>query len=185
MSLSSPLPIVFSTKGDASSLGFSLLSSLIAIMVLGIVSMSFVSMMVMQNRAAQEINKKLVEINLKSSILKTMSQEDRCGCHFDPGVNKSIPSGETLTLNTNTYEDINLGSIRAGCDFDSTENIIASSGSEVPSIEGLMVDEVKVSDIKPTGMEGQYYGNLIVEYKYNSVGEIYRCALYLFLLFLT
>ena len=147
--------------------GFSLISTLVALAILGIVSMSFVSMMVTQNRLVHRIDQKLARASLRSSILRTMGDVNQCSCHFDPDINKLIPQGEDLLVNTNTYEDIDIGSIRMGCDFESLGNVIVSSGAEILGFSGLIANEVKVSDIRPTGSTDQYYGNLVVGYQYS------------------
>ncbi len=146
--------------------GISLVSALVAMTVIGMAALSFVSMEVSQKKESILLKQRLTHIGLESFITQTL-YTGTCSCHFDPTVNTSAAAG-TLNLNTSTLADINLQSIRTGCAFSSDDNVILKVNKEVPDSVGLIVSRIAVKNLTPTGSTDEYSGNLVVNYTKSS-----------------
>ena len=150
--------------------GFSLISTLVATAIISIAFFALVSLQVAQQREVKTMKPSLSSASLKALIMKLFVSPELCGCHFDATQNTSIPAGSSLTIDTTipSRQEIDLGSLRKGCDFSSVDNILLESGSMALSDPHLVVDSVKVSDILFTGTEDRYSGNLVVQYDQES-----------------
>ncbi len=152
-------------KQISSQEGLTLISSLIAVVMIGMTSLSLVSMQVYQKKKILILKQKLVHIGLKSFITKVF-YSGACSCHFDDEINTEAPDGSLFLnmSNTNALESISLESIRTGCHFDGNRNIIVKTNREVDSSGGLVVKSIVVKDLVATGTSDAYSGNLVISY---------------------
>lgn len=151
--------------------GFSMVSAVISLSIMWSSMLVFVSMMVDQQKETKFLKQQLVSTTLKPLIIRSLVNSGNCNCHFDRDQNTSAVS---LNINTTspTAHEIDLRTIRVGCDFSSSDNILISAGTEIKEGEGLSVSSVKVSNIKYTGTTDLYSGDLIIQY--GSTGRILR-----------
>ena len=151
--------------------GFSTLSSIIAISTVVIYALSTAFIISEQHKEAQKVQKNLTKLNLKSIFLNIFDNEI-CNCHLDTNQNISLPIGSSLTIDTTatSIDDIELGPLRSGCDFTSSDNIIVDSGKPFLVTPGFVAESVSLSQITPlTGVQGEYSANLKVEYKNEDI----------------
>ena len=147
------------------SQGFSLISTLIALSLMGFTVLALTSMKVVQEKELKAAKQSLASASLKSLAIQVIADKTTCSCHFDSSINTIASS---LTLDTSSLENIGIGSLRAGCDFSRSDNIIAKSNQEIPNGGGLKVKNVKIFDIVETGITNLYQGRLVIQYKPTS-----------------
>ena len=136
--------------------GFSLTSTLIATVIMGLVFSAVISMLSIQNKEAKSIKQQLASMNTKYFILQTLAKSSSCTCQFD-----------TFTIDTtkSPTDDIPLGTFRSGCDTASDDNIIVEEGEILKGVPSLKVDSVKVTNVeKIVGTTGEYKGDLTITY---------------------
>ena len=149
--------------------GFVLVSTIVALSVLSLSMMSFLSLMDRHNKETKNLSHQLVGQSLDSFLSNVMRGVGSCSCHFDSSINREVPA-ESLGLNTDTLDDIGLRTLRVGCDFNSTENIVAQVGVPIVSGENLVVSKIRLSEIQPIeGAIDRYSGELLLDY--GSEGE--------------
>ena len=152
--------------GKSNPRGFSLVSTLIAVSIVGTSLLTLVSMMVEQEKGTKILRQQVASANLKSFLTKVFVSSEVCGCHFDATQNTPLPpSSFNIDTTVPTPSEINLESLRSSCDFSSADNIIAEVEKEISGGLGLTVNSIKISEIHPTGTEGRYSGHLIVNYE--------------------
>ena len=159
-------------------LGFTLTSTLIALVISGILFVAIIHMLNFQYKEFDHIKQQLVGVGVKYSILQTLKNSGTCNCHFaqnsgNDGNGQPLGPFTVKTPNGNAYTtpDINLGSFRTSCDFLSSNNIIAASGQKVPDSK-LLIKTVKIKDIQPTGGASEYKGNLTVGYAIEGYNRV-------------
>ena len=143
--------------------GFSLISMMIATSIMGFSMSALVSLMVRQEKGGVDLGHRFDNARLQQSLLSAMMNSEICTCHF------VVDSGSTVTLDTQGLGDIPMGFVRSSCDFSSQDNILVEAGVHVPGSSALMVENIKVTDIKFTGTADRYSGNLSVEYNQESL----------------
>ncbi len=149
--------------------GISLISSLIALFVVSMGSLAFISMRVGQEKEALALKQKLANIHLESSITEVF-YNGFCSCHFDASINRITPSG-SLLLDTAQLSNINLGVIRPNCVFKSSKTDLVKSNTRLRNGGGLVVKDIMVKDLMSIGSRGsvnEYSGNLVISYKESS-----------------
>ena len=148
------------------STGFSLISTMIALVITGTFMSVLFSLMIDHEKGARIFRQKMASLSLKASLIKTMTNHETCFCHFDANTNTDLPSGEDLKIDTTSTStgEIDLGSIRETCDFASSENEMIRASTLVKGESALMVKDIKIADIVPSGSPDRYLGNLVVEY---------------------
>ena len=140
-------------------LGFSLISMLIAVFIMGIIFTSILSMMTLQSKEGHAIKQQLARASVKYSILQTLKKPENCTCQFN-----NIPPTK-LTINTEkakpgrTGDEITFTEFTTGC---GSSEVIAQAGMNVGA--GVQIQSVKVSEIMETSTPLEYSGNLIVTY---------------------
>ena len=139
------------------NLGFSLVSTLIAVGILGISSATLMSVVSFQQKEGKAIKQQLANESVKYFMLQTLSRSGNCSCQFNKPEFKIDTSKASDELDIKTF--------RSGCDFDSPDNIIAKKDKPLKGDLGVHVEDVKVSNIRKTGTEGQYMGHLTVTYQ--------------------
>ena len=138
------------------NLGFSLVSTLMAVGILGISSDTLMSVVSFQQKEGRAIKQQLANESVKYFMLQTLSRSGNCTCQF----NKKF---EIDTSKASDELDIEI--FRSGCDSDSPDNIIAEKDEPLKGDLGVHVEDVKVSNIRKTGTVGQYMGHLTVTYQ--------------------
>ena len=152
------------------SRGFALLSSLMSITMVMIYALSLTVMIVNQNKELRKSKDILIKNNF-NPIVANMFDNELCNCHLDASKNTDIPLTSSLTVDTTgvLINDIDLGSLRSGCDFTSSENIIFETGQAPLSIPKLVVDSIRISEITPvTGVQDKFSARLDVQYENNG-----------------
>ena len=152
--------------------GFSIISALIALVIVGMAFSAIVSMLSTQSKESLFIRQQVSSSSLKYLLLQVLhkSNSDTCSCHFNSTKRNPPPDPEDeavkyIDTTKESIGDIDLGTLRSGCDFSDplAKNIIVQSGEELK--DGLLtVKSVKVSDIHPT-MTDQYKGDLVIVYE--------------------
>ncbi len=146
--------------------GFSLISMLIALSIMGFSMTALISLMVNHEKGNLTLNRKMENIRLKNNLIRTIRDTDICSCHF------TSSRATAINLDTKGLGDITMASIRRSCDFSSSSNILFKSGAFVPGSNQLRVASIKVTGIKFTGTKNQYWGNLTVNYNQDSLSSI-------------
>ena len=158
--------------------GFSITSALISVVIIGIAFSAIVSMLSTQSKESLFIRQQVSGSSLKYLLLQVLhkSASDTCSCHFNPTKRNPQPDpNKVVGFNIDTtqeadIDDIDLGTLRSGCDFSdpapplTAKNIIVQAGKELKD-ELLTVKSVKVSDIQPTAETNQYKGDLVIKYE--------------------
>ena len=147
--------------------GFVILSSIMAISIVFMYAFSVTSIIVEQQKESRKAQDSLTKLNLKPLFLNIFDSEI-CKCHLDASQNTSIPTGSSLMIDTtgSLIDDIDLGSLRSGCDFTSSDNIIIESGKPLLVTPGLLVDSVSLTQIAPIeGAQDEYLANLTIQYE--------------------
>ena len=158
-----------SSSKDLQMRGFALISTTVALSVLGLSMLTFLFLIDRYNTEIHRLNTHLVGEGLESFFSSVISNPQNCLCHLDPLVNREVPA-ESLSINTDTPRDIDLKTLRAGCDFSSPNNIIAEAGSEIPGNKNVKVSQIRVSNLQSIdGFTEQYSGDLMIEYR--SIGS--------------
>ena len=153
-------PVRFVYRSDA---GFSLISLLISFSVIAICITSLTSLMVSQEKGGQNLRQQMAISTITASLVKSIMDSKTCSCNFNFTQNMSMTANE-LSIQTSGVSEIQMDALRTSCDFDSSENILIEKGAEVKGGEGLVVKEIKVSNIYPTGSDDLYLGELMVIY---------------------
>ena len=154
------------------SRGVSLISTLIALSIMGFTILGMMSTKTIQERELKASKQSLARVTMESVAIKVVYDGAVCSCHFDPSFNDDATS---LTLDTNEASpEIDIVSLRTGCDFSSDDfnltssNIIARANQKIDNGGGLTVQDVKVSEIVESGVTDLYYGKLTIRYKPES-----------------
>ncbi len=141
------------------SKGFSLLSTVMAVGLMGVVTFGVVSALNIPQKETRFLNQQFSSASLRYSILKALENQKICLCQFDQlQINTTISSPQEFTLTE----------LRGGC--RSINRALASSGLDVGY--GLTVQSVKLSNIRNTGgtqSPDEYSGNVIVSYDLNPM----------------
>lgn len=151
-------------------LGFSLVSTIVALGITGIIISAMASLFTFQHREMRGLKQKMASVNLNQYVLRAFQNPKNCSCHLDPTKNPTSLSPLTINTTTSVPQAINLGTLRNGCDFGITTNIIAEVDGIVPNSAGLTVKSVGIRNILPTGSANEYQGTLILDYHQESVG---------------
>ena len=152
--------------------GFTLISALMGVLIVGITSSALVSMITYQHREVNHIKRQLTSASLKYFIIQNIKNINRCDCHFAQDPTDVDPNNVNLgpfTIDTTLPDgtdipDINLGSVRSGCDFTRIDNIIARTGDPLPGT-ALNVESVAVRSISLTDTPAEYRGKLTLDYE--------------------
>ena len=148
-------------------------------MIVGITMAAAVSMIGYQYKELTHIKEQLASHSLKYLLLQNIKDLARCSCHFTQS--NMDANGDSLgpfTIDTTTddgdsYNEINLGSIRSGCDFSSINNVIIKNGDRLPGtsveVEGIVA---KVSG--PTGEVNEFLATITVSYKQKPGSRLLR-----------
>ncbi len=156
-------------SGLSSQGGVTLISALVAVLVISMASLSLVSMQVSQKKQSLALKQKLAHIGLGAFITKVF-YSGVCSCHFHAEINTGAPEGSLFldTSNTDVASSIPLESIRTGCEFSGNDNVIVRANEEVVRSGGLVVGDIIVKDLLATGSSDVYSGNLVVSYTESS-----------------
>ena len=154
--------------------GFSLISTLIATLIMGILISTMLTTFSWQNKELQFIKEQLLSASIKFFMIQTMKNLENCDCHFKQDPTLRDANSENLgpfsideTVGA-TISPINLGSFRSGCDFTRPDNVIVAAGEPLKGGAKLVVDSVKVKEIRPTGTPNEYQGSIQVAYQNRS-----------------
>ena len=141
--------------------GFSLISTLIAVVIIGIISSAIGSLLNAQNRESLYIRQQMASMSTKYLLLQTLSKSGICSCQFDT---KKILSSTT---------SIDLIKFHSGCDQSATDDIIAEKGESIRGVAGMMVSDVKFDKITST-KPNEYLGFLTIEYEQEKLVRAIR-----------
>ena len=147
------------------NLGFSLVSVLIVVGIVGMTFAGTLSLITTQQKEGDAVKQQLAKASVKYALLQTLKNPDSCLCQFN-----SIPS-TPLTINTDNAkpgeagDEITFTKVTTGCGLNS--EVIAQAGMNVGA--GLKIQSVKVSEIMETPIPLEYSGNLVVTYSLNSL----------------
>ena len=137
------------------SRGFSLISILISMGIMGFILTALFSMMNFQTQRLRSTRQELIKFSLRYSLLTTLGHHKNCLCQFD-----------SLFIDTTaTTQDLNLSHFKDGC--GSHTAVTASPGKYLGY--GLQVNTIKVKDIKETGAPNNYTGNLVISYQQGTL----------------
>ncbi len=160
--------------------GFSLAATLVATVITGMLLTTLIQMFSFQHTELTSIKEQLAAASNHYLILQALKNTETCNCHFKDSINSSPEDGLKQTIGPFTIDtrpdetpsDINLGSIRTGCDFTGSHNIIAAAGTAV--YNRLTVQSVQVKNIRPTGTTGEFQGDLSVAFVDGSYVRPFR-----------
>ena len=160
--------------------GFSLAATLVATAITGMLLTTLIQMFSFQHTELTSIKEQLAAASNHYLILQALKNTETCNCHFKDSINSSPEDGLQQTIGPFTIDtrpdqtpsDINLGSIRTGCDFTGPHNIIAAAGTAV--YNRLTVQSVQVKNIRPTGTVGEFQGDLKIAYVDGSYVRAFR-----------
>ncbi len=150
--------------------GFTITAALMSVAIVGVGMSAMISMLSFQHRELQSIKEQLISSNIKQFILQTMKDLRKCDCHFNSSLNSGPFNGEavgpfTIDMTTPPIGDINLGSLRTGCDFTGTNNIIVAAGATIKNMGRLKTKSVRAKKIQPTTTLGEYQAELTVDFE--------------------
>ena len=140
--------------------GFSLVSILVSMAILGIFASTITATIVFQSKGLLSVSRKLEVLAIDNSVANVLGSLDTCTCQLSTSLNPLLFIDTTST----PIPDIDLGTLRSGCAL--ANNIIVESGQPLKTATNsdIMVDSVKVTNIVPTGSLDAYEGDLVVEY---------------------
>ncbi len=157
------LPNLISTHfKNKKHFGFSLIAMMVSLFIMGFSMAALMTLMVRQEKGGIALSQKFDSTRLQQSLLSTMMNSDICTCHF------TASSNFPLTLDTQQFVDIPMHSIRSHCDFSSQDNILAKAETLIPG-SNLLVNTIRVTNIKFTGISNRYSGSLNVEYNQENL----------------
>ena len=125
-------------------------------------------MMTVQAKEMKALSQKMASLNLNQLMVRILQNPQNCSCHLDGSVNTTAAGPLTINTQVATHPDLNLGAFRSGCDFSSTDNVIAMDGQEIADSGGLKIQSVRVTDILSTGTPNEYSGTLVVDFDRDS-----------------
>ena len=110
--------------------GLSITFALICTLIVGITISASFSMISSQINDVKELRRQLTAMNLKHFIVQAIRNHNNCKCHLTQdstikdalGINLGPFTIDTTITGHQTSPDINLGSLRSGCDFRNTYN---------------------------------------------------------------
>lgn len=146
--------------------GFSLISTLVAIAISGIIFSAFLSMMMLQRNEGNSIRQQLARASLTYSILQTLRNPESCLCQF-----RDVPSTphtiNTIKSQSDKGDEFPLIKFTNGC--GSSANVLAKSGMNIGA--SLKIKDLKLTKIKTTPSPEEYAGDLVIEYQ-NSIRSL-------------
>ncbi len=128
---------------------------LIAVAVLGVMSMAFASMVTGIQKDLRTANRKIDAMETRSVISKYLSNLPLCGCLMDA---YSLPFSESLPAPSTS-----ISMITSTCP---TGTILAAENQVVPGTStNLEIASMKITDIKSLGIPDRFRGKVKVDFK--------------------
>ena len=152
--------------------GFSLISTLIAAAIAGLIFTGILSMISVQQKMENSFQQKLAGISLHYQMLQSFKAGSHCACQFD---------GQTIN---NSIQTLTLPQLTNVCPSPGVfPQVVAQPNQNIGA--NLRVKEIKTTDISPTGVTTlgfdsngnldptkdttEFQGHLVIHYKQKSL----------------
>lgn len=143
--------------------GFSVIESLIAAALLGIVAFMAASIMTSQTGSIRYLAQKGDTIDIKLQLNEVMGNPENCACQLDPTLTADDSNDANLIVNPSIVDgsqSLNVRRIRIGC--GATSPILAEE-NQVLSPD-LSIGRVEFANLRPTGNPNEWTGTWRVNF---------------------
>ncbi len=139
-------------SGLAKLSGFTLISMLVALFIMGLSLSVVVSLMVRQEQASFVLDEKIAINHLKEKIIRTMTNFETCSCQF---------TTMKIKLDSDRPSRIALSTLRDSCETSSPDNILVKNRVPILGLKGWEGAHILVNDFQNIGGY-QYAGKFSV-----------------------
>lgn len=155
---------------DLGNSGLTILEVMIAAAIMLVMMLALLTMSDSQMKEAKAVYQKTELTELRNQLRQIFANRDVCTWQLVGSPTNTI---DTTNDPAQSSTVIPLSTLYQGLDSSST--VIANTGLPLPlSSSGLVVSNIQFTDIKASGLAGQYQGNIEIQFQPNSLASPLR-----------